>query len=102
MHQEMMRVTTPRWFTEGRPSDMLGMGSASAFALVPHAIKTIASWLSGHDGDNGPEHPILTPSEETLALAYARTDGHVLDAIIRQRGRAIDLWLVVRPTTLTW
>ena len=98
-HQEMMRVTTPRWFTEGRPSDMLGMGTASAFALLPHAIKTIAGWLSGHDGDNGPEHPILTPSEETLALAHARADGHVLDATIRQRGRTIDLWLVVRPTT---
>ena len=98
-HQEMMRVRTPRWFTEGRPSDALGMASASAFALVPHAIKTIAGWLSGQDGDNGPEHPILTPSEEILALAYARTGGHVLDATIRQRGRTIDLWLVVRPTT---
>jgi len=101
-HRAMMSVITPRAFNEARATDVLGIASASAFALVPYAVDAItkiASWLFGDDGDDLPAHPILTESEDTRARAGVTADSHVLEARIRQRGRTIALSLVVRADT---
>ena len=84
---------------EAVSADALGVATASAFALVPYAVKTIAGWLRGAGGDAAPDHPILTESEETRALAGVRADRHVLDAGVRQRGRTVALSLVVPADT---
>ena len=100
-HRAMMSVMTPREMTEARAGDVLGIATASAFSLMPYAVKavgTVAGWLFGDDSDT-PEHPILTEGEETLALDAARADGHVLDAGIHQRGRTVALSLVVPADT---
>jgi len=73
----MMSVTTPRAFNEARATDVLGIASASAFALVPYAataIRKIAGWLFGDDGDDRTAHPILTESEDTRARAGVTAD----------------------------
>ena len=101
-HRAMMSVMTPREMTEATSGDVLGIATASAFSLMPYAIKAvgaIAGWFFGDD-DDAPEHPILTESEETLALDSVRADGHVLDADIHQRGRTVALSLVVPADTL--
>ena len=101
-HWAMMDVMTPRGLTEAGSSDVLGIATASAGALVvPYAIKAIeaiAGWLFGDD-DDALEHPILTESEETRSLAFARAGGQVLDVDIHQRGRTVALSLVVPADT---
>ena len=105
-HRAMMSVMTPREMTEAASGDVLGIATASAFSLMPTAIKAvgaIAGWLFGgaaaDDDDDAPEHPILTESEETLALDSVRADGPVLDAGIHQHGRTVALSLVVPADT---
>ena len=95
----MMSIMAPREMTEAVSSDVLGIATASAFPLVPYAIKTIARWLFGDADGDPPQHPILTESEETLAIAGARADVHVLDAGIHQSGRTVALSLVVPADT---
>jgi len=101
-HRAMMSIMTPREFSEARGSDVLGIATASAFSLVPYAVKgirAIAGWLFG-DGDDGrPENPVLTQSEATLALASLEADERVLDVAILQRGRTVGLSLVVPADT---
>ena len=101
-HRAMMSVMTPRAYREAQGSDVLGIATSSAFALVPYAIKgiqAIANWLFGDAADDGPEHPVLTESEETAALARLRIDDRVLDANVHQRGRTVGLSLVVSADT---
>ena len=98
-HRDMLSLATPRAVSEAVSADALGVATASAFALVPYAVKTIAGWLRGAGGDAAPDHPILTESEETRALAGVRADRHVLDAGVRQRGRTVALSLVVPADT---
>ena len=98
-HRAMMSVITPRAFNEARTSDVLGIATASVFALVPYAITKIAGWLFGDDGDDLPVHPILTESEDTRARAAVTADSHVLEARILQRGLTVALSLVVRADT---
>ena len=101
-HRDMLNQWTPREMQEAGATDVLGIATASAFALVPYAITAItkiAGWLFGDDGDDTPAHPILTESEETRALAGATADSHVLEAGIHQRGRTVALSLVVRADT---
>ncbi|MDP6581699.1 MAG: hypothetical protein QF681_13680 [Vicinamibacterales bacterium] len=98
-HRQMMGNMTPREFTEVGSSDVLGLTTASAFALLPAAIKTVAGWFMRGDGDDGPEFPILTEPEETRALAGIRADSQVLDADVDQRGRRVALSLVVPSDT---
>ena len=99
-HRAMMSLATPREMREAVASDVLGVATASAFSLMPYAIRAIRGWLFGHaDDDDAPEHPILTESETTRALAGARAAGPVLDAGIHQRGRTVVLSLVVPTDT---
>jgi len=98
-HSAMMNAVTPREFQQAASSDTLGMTTASAFAVVPAAIKKIASWFTGGDDDEGPEHPILSADEESLALASVRAGSQVIDADIEQRGRTVALSLVVPDGT---
>ena len=101
-HRAMMSIMTPREFREARGSDVLGIATASAFSLVPYAVKgiqAIADWLFGEDDDGGPEQTVLTQSEETLARASLEADDRVLDADILQRGRTVGLSLVVPADT---
>ena len=97
-HRAMMSVITPREMTEATSSDVLGIATASAFSLIPYAIKAVGGWLFG-DEEDAPGHPFLTESEETRALDGMRSSGQVLDAGIRQRGRTIALSLVVPADT---
>ncbi len=98
-HRDMLANMTPRALTEVASSDVLGLTTASAFAFVPAAIKTFAGWIMGGRGDDGPEFPILTAREETLAVAGIRADSQVLAADVDQRGRTVALSLVVPTDT---
>ncbi len=102
-HRDMMHVMTARGMNEAVSSDVLGIATVSAFSLgLPYAmkaIKAIGGWLFGHDDDDAPQHPILTESEETRALAGARADSHVLGAGVHQHGRTVVLSLVVPADT---
>jgi hypothetical protein len=98
-HRAMLNSMTPREFSEAAYSDVLGMTTASAFAVVPAAIKKFAGWLMGGDDSDGPNVPMLTETEEAAALASVRADGDVLDADITQRGRTVALSLVVPAGT---
>ena len=101
-HRAMMSIMTPRQHGEARGSDVLGIATASAFSLAPYAVKgirAIADWLFGDDDDGGPEYPVLTQSEETLARISLEADDRVLDVDILQRGRTVGLSLVVPADT---
>ena len=101
-HRAMMHVMTPRELREATSTDVLGIATASAFSLVPYVVKgigAIAKWLFGDDDDGAPDHPVLTLSEEALALAGAKADDLVLDADVVQRGRTVGLSLVVPADT---
>ena len=102
-HQDMLNHMMPREMREAGGTDVLGITSVSAVALgLPYVIKAIGAigdWLFGDDDDGAPEHPILTESEETRALAGVTADSHVLEAGISQRGRTVALSLVVRADT---
>ena len=98
-HQEMLRVMTPRNYTQIASADALGVATASAFTLVPAAIKAIAGWLSGTGDGDGAERRILTERLEALALMRMRANPRVLDAGIGQRERTVALSLVVPPDT---
>ena len=98
-HRAMMSLVTPREVVEAGSSDVLGIATASALAVVPYAIQTIVGWLFGHDDECTPKHPILTESEERVALAGATADGQVMTAGIQQRGRTVALLLVVPADT---
>ena len=98
-HQEMLRVMTPRDHTEVASADALGIATASAFTLVPAAIKAIAGWLSDTGEGDGSERRILPDSLQALALTLMRANPRVLDAGIGQRERTVALSLVVPPDT---
>ena len=101
-HRDMMSLATPREVREAVSSDALGVATAAAFSLMPYAIKAIGAiggWLFGHDDADALEHPILTESEETRALAGVVAHGQVLDAGLHQRGRTVALSLVVPADT---
>ena len=101
-HRDMMSLATPREMREAVSSDALGVATAATFSLMPYAIKAIGAiggWLFGHDDADAPEHPILTESEETRALAGVAADNQVLDAGLHQRGRTVALSLVVPADT---
>ncbi len=99
-HRDMLNQWTPREVREAGATDVLGIATASAFAIVPYAITKIAGWLFGDDGDDDPPvHPILTESEETRARAGVTADLRVLEADIKQHGRTVALSLVVRADT---
>ena len=95
-HRDMLSSMTPRDLREAGSADVLGIATASAFALVPQAIKAVAGWFSGDDTDL-PAHPILTQGEKARALATTRAGGLVLDAAMQQRGRTVALSLIVPP-----
>ena len=99
-HRDMLNHWTPREMREAGATDVLGIATASAFAIVPYAITKIGGWLFGDDGgDDSPAHPILTEGEETRARAGVTADPRVLEADIRQRGQTVALTLVVRADT---
>ena len=89
-HRDMLNQWTPREMREAGATDVLGIATASAFAIVPYAITKIAGWLSGDDGgEDPPDHPILTEGEETRARAGVTADPRVLEADIHQRGQTV-------------
>ena len=101
-HRDMMSLATPHEMREAVSSDALGVATAAVFSLMPYAIKAIGAiggWLFGHDDADALEHPILTESEETRALAGVAADSQVLDAGLHQRGRTVALSLVVPADT---
>lgn len=101
-HRTMMSIMTPRAMREATGSDVLGIATVSAFSLVPYAVKAlsaIAGWLFGDDESGGPQYPIMTDSEETVALEDVRADDRIFAAGVRQRGRTVGLSLVVAADT---
>ena len=97
-HRDMMSLAVPREFREAGSTDVLGIATASAFAVVPYVLTKIAGWFRG-DAYTAPEHPILTEGEEALVLAGAVAGGTVLHAGIDQQGRTVTLSLVVPADT---
>ena len=102
-HWDMMEVMSPRDAREMGSTDVLGIGTASAFAaatrLIPAAFKTIGGWLFGSSRGEAGADPILTGGEETLALASMTAVPRVIEAGIDQRERTVVLSLVVPPDT---
>lgn len=56
-HREMLNVMTPRSFVEGRPSDVLGVATAAAFALLPEVARLVGDLFDGAGDDAGGEEP---------------------------------------------
>ena len=97
-HRAMLNQMTPREVNEVASTDVLGIGTASAFALVPHAIRKIAAWFSG-SGPGPPADPVLTAADEAAVLEDMRANAGVIDADLRQRGRTVALSLLVPAGT---
>ena len=97
-HRAMLRQMTPREMSEAVSSDALGIGTASVFAVVPHAIRKIAGWFRG-SGPPPPAHPVLTAHQEAAVIEDMRANARVLDAGLRQHGRTVTLSLLVPAGT---
>lgn len=97
-HWAMMNQMTPREVNEAVSSDALGIGTASAFALVPHALRKIAAWFSG-SGPAPPADPVLTASQRAAVIEDMRAGAEVIDAGVSQRGRTVALSLVMPAGT---
>ena len=97
-HWAMMNQMTPREVNEAVSSDAQGIATASAFALLPLAIRKIADWFSG-SGPVPPADPVLTAADEAEVVEDMRADAGVLDADLRQRGRTVALSLLVPAGT---
>ena len=97
-HWAMMNQMTPREVHEAVSSDAQGVGTASAFALLPHAIRKIAAWFSG-SGPAQPANPVLTAVDEAAVIEDMRANAGVLDADLHQRGRTVVLSLLVPAGT---
>ena len=97
-HWAMMNQMTPREVNEAVSSDVLGIGTASAFALVPHALRKLAAWFSG-SGPAPPADPVLTASQRALVIEDMRAGAEVIDAGVSQRGRTVALSLVMPAGT---
>lgn len=97
-HRAMLRQMTPREVNEAVSSDALGIGTASVFAVVPHAIRKIAGWFRG-SGPPPPAHLVLTAQQEAAVIEDMRANVRVLDAGLRQHGRTVTLSLLVPAGT---
>ncbi len=98
-HRAMMYQMTPREVTEALQTDVLGIGTASAFSGgLPYVVRKIAGWFSG-SGSTPPARPVLTAYQEAAVLEDIRANTGVIDATLRQRGRTVTLSLLVPAGT---
>ena len=101
-HWAMMNHMTPRELTEVAQTDVLGIGTASAFAVgLPYVVRKFAGWLSGPGSRfrPAPAEPVLTATQEAAVLEDMRAEIGVTDATLAQRGRTVALSLLVPADT---
>ncbi|MEE2638303.1 MAG: hypothetical protein VYE68_13860 [Acidobacteriota bacterium] len=96
-HQAMLDHMIPREVDQMVSTDVLGITTASAFALVPQAIKGLAGLFSRDKAPpRGPR--FLTPTQRAQALENIRAELPVRQADLEQRGRTVTLDLLVDAT----
>ena len=75
IHADMMAATRPSKLDQAVGSDVLGVATASLFALIPPAIRTVAGWFSGDENQRPPgssgytEMFLLESSDEGVPTA---------------------------------
>ena len=95
-HQGMLHQMTPPEVRQMASADALGIGTASAFALAPRLVSTVLGWIRGAPTAIPPS---LSRAEETTVLTTVRAGTEILHAAIDQRGRTMELALVVPDGT---
>jgi len=96
-HQSMLDHMIPREVDQMVSTDVLGIATASAFALIPQAIKGLAGLFSRDKAPpRGPR--FLTPTQRARALENIRAELPVHQADLEQRGRTVTLDLLVDAT----
>ena len=85
-HADMVAITRPSRLDQAIGSDALGVATAALSKVVPRAIRAVAGWFSGDQGDRSPRwvgYPgtfVLEPTDEASpivhALLFHRLDGH--------------------------
>ena len=100
-HWTMMNQMQPREVTEVALADGMAIGTVSAFAVgLPYFLRKVHGWLSGPGpGATPPADPVLTSTQEAVALEDMRAQIGVIDAGLRQRGRTVTLSLIVSAET---
>ena len=96
-HAAMMTAMTPLDFRQVASTDALGIATASAFAVGALAVATMVNSFRGDEVDLTVR--VLSESEETTVLAGTRAGTEILHAGIDQRGRTVELSLVVPDDT---
>ncbi len=96
-HRSMLDMMIPDDVREVASSDVLGISTASAFAVVPYAVRSIAGLFRRAPVD--PMVQVLDEGQETSVLLAAVTGTEIMHAGIDQRGRTVELSLVVPERT---
>ena len=96
-HRSMLDMMIPDDVREVASSDVLGIATASAFAVVPYAVRSIASMFRSAPVDR--MVPVLDEGQETSVIAATMTGTEIMHAGIDQAGRTVELSLVVPERT---
>ncbi|MBM42454.1 MAG: hypothetical protein CL483_11085 [Acidobacteria bacterium] len=96
-HRSMLDMMIPDDVREVASSDVLGIATASAFAVVPYAVRSIANLFRSAPGNR--MVPVLDAGQETSVVEATMTGTEILHAGIDQSGRTVELSLVVPERT---
>ena len=96
-HATMLAAMTPLDFRQAASTDVLGIATASAFAIAPRAVIAMVNWLRGDEVDL--TVPVLSEGDKTTVLAATQAGTEVLHAGIEQGGKTVELSLVVPDET---